>query len=165
MDGLFIWLSSLAGRIVHIISMRDIYHNFLCNRWFSRLAKILDCKDCYFPYYLSCLTRAFSVHVLLGPFLCIFKCYQLGLFAACWAHVMCHHELCPTSVSNPFSFLNASLGLTGMRIKCYQKIIILIFRRVFQNFAPLLLFLYSVLSYNFPYFWFSVKHKNYCQLM
>ena len=53
---LFIWSSSLTRRIVHIISMQDIYHNFLCNRWFSRLAKILDCKDCYFPYYLSCLT-------------------------------------------------------------------------------------------------------------
>ena len=33
-----------------------IYHDFLCNRRFSRLAKILDYKDCYFPYYLSCLT-------------------------------------------------------------------------------------------------------------
>ena len=53
-NGLVILLSSLAGRIVHIISMRDIYHNFLCNPWFSRLAKILDCKDHYFPYYLSC---------------------------------------------------------------------------------------------------------------
>ena len=36
---------------------------------------------------------------------------NLGLCAACWAHFMCHHELWPTSVSHPFSFLNSSLGL------------------------------------------------------
>ena len=57
-DGLVVRLRCLSGKIVvvHIISMQDIYHNFLCNRWFSRLAKFLDCKDCYFPYYLSFLT-------------------------------------------------------------------------------------------------------------
>ena len=50
-DGLVVSLRCLSGKIVvvHIISMQDIYHNFLCNRWFSRLAKFLDCKDCYFP--------------------------------------------------------------------------------------------------------------------
>ena len=26
---------------------------------------------------------------------------NLGLHAACWAHVMCHHELCPTQYSDP----------------------------------------------------------------
>ena len=48
-DILVVWLRYLAGKIfvVHIISMRDIYHNFLCNRWFSRLAKFLDCKDLF----------------------------------------------------------------------------------------------------------------------
>ena len=56
-DGLVVRLRCLSGKIVvHIISMQDIYHNFLCSRWFSRLAKFLDCKDCYFPYYLSFLT-------------------------------------------------------------------------------------------------------------
>ena len=31
-DGLVVWLRCLSGRIVvHIISMQDIYHNFLCN--------------------------------------------------------------------------------------------------------------------------------------
>ena len=35
---------------------------------------------------------------------------------------MCHHELWPTSVSQPFSFLNSSLGHAGE--KRYQKITI-----------------------------------------
>ena len=69
-DGLVIRLRCLSGKIVvvHTISMRDIYLNFLCNRCFSRLAKFLDCKDCYFPYYLSFLT--------LGQRFC---CHQLHL--------------------------------------------------------------------------------------
>ena len=50
---------------------------------------------------------------------------NLGLCAACWAHLMCHHELWLTSVSHPFSSLNGSLGLTGG--KHYQKITIPIF--------------------------------------
>ena len=70
----------------------------------------------------------------------------------CWARFMCHHELWPTSVSHPFSFLNSSLGLTGG--KHYQKITIPIFRLVLQNFAtpgyfPYILFysyLFSLLS-------------------
>ena len=41
---------------------------------------------------------------------------NLGLCTACWAHFMCHHELCPTSVSHPFSSLNSSLGLTGEKL-------------------------------------------------
>ena len=63
-------LRCLSGKIVvfHIISMQDIYHNFLCNRWFSQLANFHDCKDCYFPYYLSFLT--------LGQRFC---CHQLHL--------------------------------------------------------------------------------------
>ena len=65
---------------------------------------------------------------------------------------MCHHELWPTSVSHPFSFLNSSLGLAGG--KYYQKITIPIFRLVHRNFAipgyfPYILFyhyLFSLLS-------------------
>ena len=77
-----------------------------------------------------------------GPF--IFYCHQqgwlnnsifsnLGLCAACWAHFMCHHELWPTAVGQPFYFLNSSWGLTGG--KYYRKTTIPIFRHVFQNFA------------------------------
>ena len=58
-----------------------------------------------------------------------------GLCAACWAHFMCHHELWPTSVGHPFSFLNSPWGHTGG--KHYQKITITIFRFVLQNFAIL----------------------------
>ena len=57
--------------------------------------------------------------------------FNLGLFAACCAHFMCHHKLWPISVSHPFSFLNSSLGLAGRKL--YQKITIHIFR--LQNFA------------------------------
>ena len=65
---------------------------------------------------------------------------------------MCHHELWPTSVGHPFSFLNSSWGLTGG--KHYQKITIAIFRFVLQNFIipgyfPYILFyscLFSLLS-------------------
>ena len=65
---------------------------------------------------------------------------------------MCHHELWPTSVRHPFSFLNSSLGLAGG--KHYLKITIHIFRLVLQSFAipgcfPYILFygyLFSLLS-------------------
>ena len=77
---------------------------------------------------------------------------NLGLCAACWAHLMCHHELWPTSINYPFSSLNSALGFAGG--KHYQKIIIPIFRLVLQNFAipgcfPYILFyrcLFSLLS-------------------
>ena len=69
-DGLVVWLRCLARRIVVVhISMWDIYHNFLYNRWFSRLAKFLDCKDCYFPSYLSFLTLGQRVVVI--PCICL----------------------------------------------------------------------------------------------
>ena len=64
---LVVWLRCLAGRLllsILLISMWDIYHNFLYNRWFSRLAKFLDCKDCYFPSYLSFLTLGQRVVVI-----------------------------------------------------------------------------------------------------
>ena len=37
---------------------------------------------------------------------------NLGLHAACWAHVMCHHELCPAPVSDPIqvSYTEKVLG-------------------------------------------------------
>ena len=74
---------------------------------------------------------------------------NLGLCATCWAHFMCHHELWPTSVSHPFSFLNSSLGLAGG--KHYQKITIPVFRFVLQNFTirgyfPYILFYCCTLS-------------------
>ena len=56
---------------------------------------------------------------------------NLVLCAVCWAHIMCHHELWPTSVSHHFSFLNSSWCLTGGNH--YQKITITIFRFVLQN--------------------------------
>ena len=69
-DGLVVWLRCLVGRIVVVhISLWDIYHNFLYNRWFSRLAKFLDCKDCYFPSYLSFLTLGQRVVVI--PCICL----------------------------------------------------------------------------------------------
>ena len=43
--------------------MWDIYHNFLCNWWFSRLAKLLDCKDCYFPVCLFVFSLASRILV------------------------------------------------------------------------------------------------------
>ena len=78
-------------------------------------------------------------------------CSNLGLCAVCWAHFMYHHELWPTSVGHPFSFLNSSWGLTGR--KHYQKITITISRFDLQNFTisgyfPHILF-YTCLS---PYF-------------
>ena len=59
---------------------------------------------------------------------------------------MCHHELWPTSVSHPFSFLNSSLGLAGGQH--YQKIIIPIFRLVLQNFA-ILCYFHCILFYRY----------------
>ena len=38
---------------------------------------------------------------------------NLGLCTACWTHFMCHHQLWPTSVSHPFSFLTSSLGFAA----------------------------------------------------
>ena len=45
---------------------------------------------------------------------------NLGLYAAWWAHCICHHELRPTSVSHPI-FLNCSLCLVGG--KYHQKLL------------------------------------------
>ena len=72
----------------------------------------------------------------------------LGFSATCWSHFMCHHKLWPSSVSHPFSSLNSSLGLTGGTF--YQKIIILIFGLILQNFGfSRLLFLFSSLSLSY----------------
>ena len=38
---------------------------------------------------------------------------NLRSYAACWVHIMCHHELWPTSASHPFSSLSSSLCLAG----------------------------------------------------
>ena len=58
---------------------------------------------------------------------------NLGLCAACWACLICHHELWPTSASHLFSSLNSSLGFAGG--KHNKKITIPIFRLVLRNFA------------------------------
>ena len=64
---------------------------------------------------------------------------------------MYHHELWPTSVCHPFSFLNSSVGLAGK--KHFQKITIPIFRLVPQNFVfeVTLLILFSIAIFS-PYF-------------
>ena len=72
---------------------------------------------------------------------------NLGLCAVCWAHFICHHELWPTSVGHPFSFLNSFWGLTGG--KHHQKITLAIFRFVLQNLLFPVTFLYSFYT---PYF-------------
>ena len=46
-----------------MISYWDDQYNFLFDRWFSRSAMSLDCKDCYFPYYCSYLNI-----ILCSPF-------------------------------------------------------------------------------------------------
>ena len=51
------------------------------------------CGQVLYAHHLGCLNNP------------IFS--NLGLSAACWAHSMCHHELWPTSVSHPSSFLIA----------------------------------------------------------
>ena len=77
---------------------------------------------------------------------------NLGLYAACWAHFMCHHELWPTSVSHPFSFLNSALGLAGG--KYYQKITIPIFDLFFKilQFEVTFLIFFSISIFS-PDFW------------
>ena len=68
----FLCSRCLAGKIVvvHIISMRNIYHNFLCNRLLDCLVSWLSflIVKTYFPYYVSFLT--------LGQRFC---CHQLHL--------------------------------------------------------------------------------------
>ena len=74
---------------------------------------------------------------------------NFGLYAACWAHFMCHHKL--SLVIHPFSFPNnSSLGLAGG--KHYQKIDIPIFRLVLQNFA-IPGYLTSIIFYRYLLFW------------
>ena len=77
---------------------------------------------------------------------------NLGLCAARWARFMCHHELWPTSVSHPFSFLYSSLGLAGG--KHFQKITISVFRVVFQNFAIPGCFIFFYCYILLTLFWF-----------
>ena len=88
---------------------------------------------------------------------------NVRLCAACWARFMSHHELCPISVSQPFSSLSSSLSLAERRH--YHKITIPIFRHVLQNFAipgcfPHILshrYLFSLLSSG----WFVIVVCNY----
>ena len=78
---------------------------------------------------------------------------NLGLWAACSARFMCHHELWPTSVCHPFSSVNCSSGLTVG--KYYQKITIPVFRLILPNFASPGWFSYILLSLYFllTFFW------------
>ena len=50
------------------------------------------------------------------------QCVNLGLHAACWALVMCHHELCPTLVSDPvqLSFTEAAPWLYKKMVYGYS---------------------------------------------
>ena len=67
----------------------------------------------------------------------------LGLCAACWARFMCHHELWPTSVSDPFSSINTSLGYAGGKLPCLSLDLffkILLFQVTFLIFFSIAIF-------------------------
>ena len=76
---------------------------------------------------------------------------NLGLYAACCAHFMCHSKFWPASVKHLFSFLNSVLGLS--RGKHYHTINITTFTFALQYFALSGCFLY-ILCYPIisPYF-------------
>ena len=106
------------------------FNNLVCKAIVYPFCKILI----FINYFLTGLSMWAGPLIYLWP-----PCLNnpifsnLGLCAACWAPFMCHHELWPTSVGHPFSFLNGSRGLTGG--KYYQKITIVIFRFVLPNFT------------------------------
>ena len=64
---------------------------------------------------------------------------------------MCHHELWPTSVSHPFSFLNSSLGLAGENItrKLLSLSLDLFFKILLFQVTFLIFFSTAIFS---PYF-------------
>ena len=73
---------------------------------------------------------------------------NLGWCAACWAHFVCHHKLWPTSVSDPFSSLNRSLGFTEGNItrKLLSLSIELFFKILFFQVAFLIFFSIAIFS-------------------
>ena len=86
--------------------------------------------------------------------------FNLGFYAACWAHFMYHEELWPTSVGHPVSSFNSSLDFAGG--KHHQKIIIPIFRHVLQNFAIPGCFPYN--SYYYIFYLLFVWLVCFCSL-
>ena len=95
----------------------------------------------FYGHHQRCLSNPIFSNLVLG--------------AACWAYLICHHELWPLWVSHPFFFLNRSLGLSGG--KHYQKITIPIFSLILQNFAIPGCSLYSFqpLSFLLTFFWLA----------
>ena len=84
--------------------------------------------------------------------------FNLGLCAVCWAHFMCYHELWPTSVGHPFSFLNSSWGLTGENItrKLLSLSLDLFFKILLFQVSFLTLFFYSCLFSLLSSGWFVI---------
>ena len=62
-----------------MISYWDDQYNFLFDRWFSRSAMSLDCKDCYFPYYCSYLNI-----ILCCPIVIHYKVFYTRSCAVGW---------------------------------------------------------------------------------
>ena len=123
----------------------------------STLVQVMAwCRQATSHYLSQCWPRYMSPYGVTRPqwVKYLYGCHRgclnnpiflnLGLCAECWTHFTCHHELWPTSVGHPFSFLSSSWGLTGE--KHYQKFTIAIFRFVLQNF--------TIPGY-FPYFLFD----------
>ena len=71
--------------------------------------------------------------------------WNLGLYAACWAHFACHDELWATSMSHPSSLINRKT----LPVKYYSYL----WTSSSKFCSPTLLSLYSFLSLSFsPYF-------------
>ena len=62
-----------------MISYWDDQYNFLFDRWFSRSAMSLDCKDCYFPYCCSYLNI-----ILCSPIIIHYKVSYTRSCAVGW---------------------------------------------------------------------------------
>ena len=151
------WLPKnvMTGFISHFSQLKDI---FLSEDHFIRFLKFSSCSSSFSPNTtmlsemlwvgvggFSKVVATFnhvggSLIFLWPPPEClnnpIFS--NLGLCAVCWAHFMCHHELWPTLLGHPFSFLNSSWGLTGR--KHYQKITTTIFKILLFQVTFLVLF-------------------------
>ena len=62
-----------------MISYWDDQYDFLFDRWFSRSAMSLDCKDCYLPYYCSYLNI-----ILCSPIIIHYKVSYTRSCAVGW---------------------------------------------------------------------------------
>ena len=103
-----------------LISMRDIYHNFLYNRWFSRLANFLIVKT-YFPYYLSFLTLSKRSVVII----CIKECCHHLHFSIC-SHHPCQHDNSVYPINPP--------NLHEWRRGCWRTKEVYIYRFLYKIF-------------------------------